>query len=110
MRVSPARHHINLRMNVARRLLRETKQSVVDVALDVGYTNPNHFAKLFRREGLSPSDYRRPALTSAWLRVLHQVSRSLAALIQRQSAVPLKKACGARDSVKPGVERSGTPG
>ncbi len=60
MAVSPARYHINLRMNVARQLLRETKQSVVDVALDVGYTNPSHFAKLFRREtGLSPSDYRR---------------------------------------------------
>ena len=59
MRVSPSRHHINLRMNVARRLLRETKQSVVDVALGVGYTNPSHLAKLFRREtGLSPSDYR----------------------------------------------------
>ncbi len=60
MGVSPAHYHINLRMNVARRLLRETKKSVVDVALDVGYTNPSHFAKLFRREtGLSPSDYRR---------------------------------------------------
>jgi AraC family transcriptional regulator len=60
MGVSPARYHIYLRMNVARRLLRETKKSVVTVALDVGYANPSHFAKLFRREtGLSPSDYRR---------------------------------------------------
>jgi AraC family transcriptional regulator len=60
MGLSPARYHINLRMNVARRLLRETKKSVVAVALDVGYANPSHFAKLFRREtGLSPSDYRR---------------------------------------------------
>jgi len=31
----------------------------VDVALDAGYTNPSHFAQIFRREtGLSPSDYR----------------------------------------------------
>jgi AraC-like DNA-binding protein len=30
-----------------------------DVALDVGYSNPSHFAQLFRKEtGLSPSDYR----------------------------------------------------
>jgi AraC-like DNA-binding protein len=44
----------------ARRLLRETKKSVVEVALDVGYANPSHFAQLFRREtGLSPSDYHR---------------------------------------------------
>jgi len=60
MGVSPSRYHINLRMDAARRLLRESKQSVVTVALDVGYTNPSHFAQLFRREtGLSPSDYRR---------------------------------------------------
>jgi len=58
--VSPSRYHINLRINHARRLLRETKQSVADVALEVGYADPSHFAKLFRREtGLSPSDYRR---------------------------------------------------
>src|SRR5262249_26271613 len=48
--VSPSRYHINLRMNLARRLLRETKKSVVDVALEVGYANPSHFAQLFRRE------------------------------------------------------------
>ena len=41
-------------------LLRETKMSVVDVALEVGYANPGYFSQLFRREtGLSPSDYRR---------------------------------------------------
>ncbi len=58
--VAPSRYHINLRLNLARRLLRETKKSVVDVALEVGYANPSHFAQLFRREtGLSPSDYRR---------------------------------------------------
>lgn len=57
---SPSRHQINLRMHEAKRLLRETKQSVDDVAVEVGYTNPSHFAQLFRREtGLSPSDYRR---------------------------------------------------
>jgi len=49
-----------LRMDEAKRLLRETKQSVVAIALDVGYANPSHFAQLFRREiGLSPSNYRR---------------------------------------------------
>jgi len=58
--VSPSRYHTNLRMNEARRLLRETKMSVVGVALELGYANPSHFARLFRREtGLSPSDYRR---------------------------------------------------
>ncbi|MBS1789218.1 MAG: helix-turn-helix transcriptional regulator [Acidobacteria bacterium] len=60
MGVSPSRYHINLRLNLARRLLRETHKSVVEIALEVGYANPSHFAQLFRREtGLSPSDYRR---------------------------------------------------
>jgi AraC family transcriptional regulator len=58
--ISPSRYHINLRMEDARRLLRESRMSVVDVALEVGYTDPSHFARLFRREtGLSPSEYRR---------------------------------------------------
>ena len=58
--VSPLSYHINLRIEESKRLLRETKQSVVAVALDVGYSNPSHFAQLFRREtGLSPRDYRR---------------------------------------------------
>jgi len=58
--MSPSQYHINLRMDAARRMLRETKKSIIAVAMDVGYSNPSHFAKLFRREtGLSPSDYRR---------------------------------------------------
>jgi AraC family transcriptional regulator len=58
--VSPSRYHTNLRMELARRLLRETKKTVVDVACEVGYSNPSYFAQLFRRQsGLCPSDYRR---------------------------------------------------
>jgi AraC family transcriptional regulator len=58
--LAPSRYHLNLRMNAARRLLRETKKSIVGVALEVGYNNPSRFAQLFRREtGLTPSDYRR---------------------------------------------------
>ncbi len=57
--VSPSHYHINLRMDEAKRLLRETKRTIVEIALDVGYANPSHFAQLFRKEtGLSPSDYR----------------------------------------------------
>jgi len=60
MGVSPSRYQMTLRMDEAKRLLRETKKNVVSVGLDVGYANPSHFAQLFRREmGLSPSDYRR---------------------------------------------------
>lgn len=56
----PSQYHIRLRMEAARRLLRETATSVVDIANQVGYSNPSHFAQQFRREtGLTPSDYRR---------------------------------------------------
>jgi AraC family transcriptional regulator len=59
MGVPPSRYLLTLRMDEARRLLRETKRSVADIALEVGYANPSHFARFFRREtGLAPSDYR----------------------------------------------------
>jgi AraC family transcriptional regulator len=58
--VPPSRYHITLRMDEARRLLRETDMRIIEIALEVGYTNPSHFARLFRQEtGLSPSTYRR---------------------------------------------------
>jgi AraC family transcriptional regulator len=60
MGISPLRYHTNLRMELARRLLRETKKSILSIAVEVGYSNASHFAELFRRQaGLSPSDYRR---------------------------------------------------
>ncbi len=58
--VSPSQYHLNLRMIEARRLLRETRESVINIAMDVGYNNPSHFAHLFHREtGMTPSEYRR---------------------------------------------------
>ena len=58
--MSPAKYQINARMNEARRRLRETKQSIIAVATDLGYSNPSHFAQVFRRETrMTPSEYRR---------------------------------------------------
>jgi AraC family transcriptional regulator len=43
-----------------RRRERKLTRCSEEIALDVGYANPSHFAQLFRREtGLAPSDYRR---------------------------------------------------
>lgn len=58
--VPPSQYQIKLRMDAARRLLRETELSVIRIGNEVGYSNPSHFARIFRKEsGLSPSDYRR---------------------------------------------------
>jgi AraC family transcriptional regulator len=58
--LSPSRYQMTLRIEEAKRLLRETKKSVVVIGLDLGYSNPSHFAHQFRKEtSLSPSDYRR---------------------------------------------------
>ena len=43
----------------ARRLLRETNESIIEIGLEVGYTNPDHLAQVFRQEvGSTPSEYR----------------------------------------------------
>jgi AraC family transcriptional regulator len=58
--VPPSQYQIKLRLDAARRLLRETKKSVITIAIEVGYSNPSHFARLFRKAtGLSPTNYRR---------------------------------------------------
>jgi AraC family transcriptional regulator len=58
--VTPSQYLIDLRLEKARRLLRETNRSVIEIGLEVGYTSPSHFARIFHREvGISPSDYRR---------------------------------------------------
>ncbi|MES2919959.1 MAG: AraC family transcriptional regulator [Verrucomicrobiota bacterium] len=60
MGTTPSRYHATLRIEAACRMLRETKTSIVEVGMEVGYANPSHFAQLFRKEtGLSPSEYRR---------------------------------------------------
>jgi AraC family transcriptional regulator len=58
--LTPSQYFIDLRLEKARRLLRETNRSAIEIGLEVGYTSPSHFARIFRREvGISPSDYRR---------------------------------------------------
>ena len=48
--VPPSQYQIKLRMDAARRLLRETKKSVITIAIEAGYSNPSHFARLFRKK------------------------------------------------------------
>lgn len=58
--IPPSQYQIKLRIDAARRLLRETEMTVVTIANEVGYSNPSHFSRIFRKDtGFSPSDYRR---------------------------------------------------
>lgn len=57
--LSPNQYVIQQRLARARQLLRGGQLSVAQVATEVGYQNPSHFAQLFHRHiGCSPADYR----------------------------------------------------
>ena len=50
-------------MLLAQQLIRETSRSLIEIALEVGYTSPGHFAEVFRRtvgmtQGMTPSEFR----------------------------------------------------
>ncbi|MBP6864359.1 MAG: helix-turn-helix transcriptional regulator [Candidatus Didemnitutus sp.] len=58
--VSPAKYQLNARVDEARRLLRETKRPVIEIALELGFSSPSHFAQVFRREThMTPVEFRR---------------------------------------------------
>jgi AraC-like DNA-binding protein len=57
---SPKRYQLLARLDEARRLLLQTRLSVTDIAMELGYSSSQHFATQFRRHtGQSPSDCRR---------------------------------------------------
>jgi AraC family transcriptional regulator of arabinose operon len=59
MGVSPMRHLQTLRMERARVLLERTSLAVRDVIAQVGYNDPSHFVRDFRRHhGLGPRELR----------------------------------------------------
>ncbi|MDN3558676.1 AraC family transcriptional regulator [Vreelandella neptunia] len=61
MGLSPSQYFIRLRMGRARQLLLHTDRSIIDIGMEVGYSNPSHFSQVFRHKvGISPSAYRRP--------------------------------------------------
>lgn len=49
-----------LRVNDARSLLSMTNQTIMDIALDLGFEDPSYFTKIFKRfTGLTPNQYRK---------------------------------------------------
>ena len=48
----------NIRMEEARRLLRENEQTIYETALNCGFSDPNYFSKTFKKYmGMTPSSY-----------------------------------------------------
>ncbi|SDC41479.1 two component transcriptional regulator, AraC family [Pelagirhabdus alkalitolerans] len=53
------------RITEAKDLLSHTKQSLKEIALDLGYKDPNYFSRVFKKEtGMSPSEYRESKMKS----------------------------------------------
>ncbi|MGA7525114.1 MAG: AraC family transcriptional regulator [Acidobacteriaceae bacterium] len=56
---TPRRHVLNLRMQTAKSMLRETGKSALEIALTCGFRSASHFAAAFRRQfSQSPTEYR----------------------------------------------------
>jgi AraC-like DNA-binding protein len=50
----------------AARLLQSTELTVIEIALSLGFADPNYFAKAFRRAfDVSPSEFRQSGLFTA---------------------------------------------
>ena len=58
--VTPNAYLIDLRIQNACRLLKDTTESVADIATKVGYTDPYYFSRIFTKKmGISPLQYRK---------------------------------------------------
>jgi len=57
--VSPKRHYIEMRLQLARRLLVQTEGSITDIAMACGFSSAGHFAKRYKsRFGHNPQTQR----------------------------------------------------
>ena len=58
--MTPISYLNRYRVNRAKVLLRESEQSVTEIAMAVGFSDSSYFARVFRRQvGVSPDVYRR---------------------------------------------------
>ena len=57
--MSPLQFVTRERVTRAQQMIRETSRSLIEIALEVGYTSPSHFAQVFRRvAGVTPTEFR----------------------------------------------------
>jgi AraC family transcriptional regulator len=58
--ISPHQYVIQQRVERAKRLLKQTDQAIIDIALDCGFNSHSHLSKQFRQvTGLTPREFRR---------------------------------------------------
>jgi AraC family transcriptional regulator len=62
--LSPLQFVTRERITRAEQMMRESKRSLIEIALEVGYTTPSAFAQVFRRVvGVMPTEFRRALIT-----------------------------------------------
>jgi AraC-like DNA-binding protein len=58
--VSPSRHHLQLRLDSARTMLRQPDTDITSTALQCGFSSSQHFGTLFRRNfGITPFQWKK---------------------------------------------------
>jgi AraC family transcriptional regulator len=58
--MSPLQFVTRQRITHAQQLIRESSRSLIEIALEVGYTSPSHFAHVFRSVvGVTPGQFRK---------------------------------------------------
>jgi AraC family transcriptional regulator len=58
--MTPLQFVTRQRITRAQQFIRETSRSLIEVALEVGYTSPSHFAQVFRQVvGVTPTQFRK---------------------------------------------------
>src|SRR5262249_24581111 len=61
---SPHNYLLNLKLERARELLKNSSMSLIDIALDCGFSSHSHMSRLFHKLiGVTPSTYRRSLRT-----------------------------------------------
>lgn len=57
---TPIEYLQRYRINQSKRLLKETRQTITEIALEVGFSDSSYFGRIFRREtGMTPEAFRR---------------------------------------------------